>query len=406
MQRSVRIARIAIRNFTRFRLQSVLVVFAAALGVAGVLISAGYADGGRQKIIDRFYRLGTNVITVTPRQSRAVGGRARTGAIVQTLSAADYAALMADVPAIDVASATVTGSFRIRAGDLTKSATVVGCEPDYFSIKHWDITRGATFDRQDEIRQSRVVLLGQTVAADLFGKSDPTGQRITINRVPFVIAGVLAERGQSLDAANEDDQVYVPLSAAMHRLMNIDYYGAILFELDDSSQLRAAAERMTALLHRRHQSFSPTSDDFQIQNQKSLIDAQFAAFERLSFLIGWISISTLAVSGFGIWGISWIGVRNRTREIGARRAIGATRGDILAQFLTEASIGCLIGCAIGIATAYISIRWLDVAVDQPFIFDWSAALWNVLGAAGLFAMFVAIASWRAAILDPIEALRA
>jgi len=403
--RFLQVARVAFRNFTRFRLQSTLILFAACLGVAGILVSAGYANGGRQKILDRFTRLGTNVITVSPLQSRAVGGRARTGVVVQTLSDADYKAILANIDGIDASSATVAGAFRIRAGDLTKTTAILGCAPDYFHIKHWDTIKGALFDTTDMRRQTRVALLGFTAAKDLFGASDPTGARVTINRVPFVVAGVLAERGQGLDAANEDDQIYVPLPAAMHRLMNVDFFGSLLFELNDGARMDAAVARITAMLHRRHERFSPAVDDFQVQNQKSLIDAQLATFSRLSFLIGWIAVSTLCVSGLGIWGISWIGVRNRTREIGARRAIGATRTDVLVQFLLEAMSASVLGCVVGVIAAYGSVRWLDAAVDQPFIFEWSAALWNGVGAAALFAVFVAIASGKAAMLDPITALR-
>src|SRR5271167_2610012 len=198
-RRFLQVARIAVRNFSRFRLQSTLIIFAACLGVAGVLVSAGYADSGRQKILDSFVQLGTNVITVSPRQSRAVGGRARTGANVQTLTDADYRAIRADTDGIDASSATVTGAFRVRAGDLTKTAAILGCEPGYFRIKHWNMIEGAPFDHGDVRRQARVALLGYTAAKDLFGANDPTGQHITINRVPFVVVGVLAERGQGLD---------------------------------------------------------------------------------------------------------------------------------------------------------------------------------------------------------------
>jgi putative ABC transport system permease protein len=162
---------------------------------------------------------------------------------------------------------------------------------------------------------------------------------------------------------------------------------------------------ITALLHRRHQRFSPAAEDFQVQNQKSLIDAQLATFGRLAFLIGWIALSTLVVAALGIWGITWIGVRNRTREIGARRAIGATRADVLVQFLSEALAASLFGCFIGALAAYGAVRALDAAVDQPILFDWGAAVSNVGAAGCLFAVFVAIAAGRAALLDPITALR-
>lgn len=397
--------RISVRNVTRFRLQSILVLFAACIGVAGVLVSRGYAEGGRQKILDRFVDLGTNVISITPVQSRAVGGRARTGTIVQTLTDADYRAIKEKIDGISSSSAIVTGSFRIRAGDLTKATAVIGSEPGYFRIKHWSAIEGALFNDDDTRQKARVALLGFTAARDLFGANDPTGARIIIDRVPFTVAGVLSERGQSLDAANEDEQVYVPLPTAMRRLADVNYFGAILFAVRDGASMNRTAEQVRELLHRRHRRFTPTADDFQIQNQSALLDAQLSTFGRLTFLIDWVAVSTLSVAGVGIWGIVWIGLRSRRGEIGARRAIGASRIDILFQFLSEALAGSILGCAAGVATGYTAVRWLDAAVHQPFVFAWRAALWNVAGAGLLFVLSVTFASGRAAQLDPIACLR-
>ena len=232
MRRVQQIIEISARNFWRFRLQAVLITLATMTGTAGVLVSTGYAAGGRQKILDQFARLGTNVIIVTPQQSRAVGDRARTGSSVTTLNPPDYKAIRQSVGGISSASPTVVSVLRIRAGDLTKNATVVGCMPEYFAIKHWLPLLGEVFDERADRQQARVTVLGATAARDLFGDIDPTGSRITINRVPFTVAAVMSERGQGLDASNEDDQVYVPLDTAMHRLLNVDYFNAILLQID------------------------------------------------------------------------------------------------------------------------------------------------------------------------------
>jgi len=192
--------RLATRNFWRFRLQAVLITVAAMTGTSGVIVSTGYAAGGRQKILDQFSRLGTNIIVVTPQPSKAVGGRARTGALVTTLNAADLKAIRQSVAGISSSSPTVAGVLRLRAGDLTKKTTIVGCDPEYFAIKDWPAVLGSVFDDKSARRQARVALLGSTAARDLFGTSDPTATHITINQVPFTVAGVLAERGQGLDA--------------------------------------------------------------------------------------------------------------------------------------------------------------------------------------------------------------
>ncbi|HEY0797379.1 MAG TPA: ABC transporter permease [Acidisarcina sp.] len=424
---------LAARNFWRFRLQAVLITVASMTGTAGVIVSAGYAAGGRQKILNQFSQLGVNVIVITPEQSRVVGGRARTGSIVTTLTESDYKAIQQSVTGISVSSPTVARVFRIRAGNLTKNTTIVGCTPEYFAIKHWPAAQGDLFDEAAARREARVALLGATAARDLFGDADPTDLRITINRVPFIVAGVLAERGQGLDASSEDDQVYVPLDTAMHRLLNIDYYNSIFFEIPGVEHIDSVAVKIDRLLQQRHNrgwvsndvnddttanlnvnmpelsrkslSHQSRNRDFQIQNRKSLIETQLASFGRLTFLVNWVALSALAVSSLGVFAITWIGIKNRTREIGTRRAIGARIADILVQFFAEGMIGACTGCALGAALSYIALRIIDERIGQPFLFSNSAALWEVAVSLTLYSTFTLISSIRAIRVRPLEALR-
>jgi putative ABC transport system permease protein len=398
--------RLATRNFWRFRLQAVLITVAAMTGTSGVIVSTGYAAGGRQKILDQFSRLGTNIIVVTPQPSKAVGGRARTGALVTTLNAADLKAIRQSVAGISSSSPTVAGVLRLRAGDLTKKTTIVGCDPEYFAIKDWPAVLGSVFDDKSARRQARVALLGSTAARDLFGTSDPTATHITINQVPFTVAGVLAERGQGLDASNEDDQVYVPLETAMHRLMNIDYFNAILFDIADWSRMDSSAAEINQLLATRHRHATSAQDDFLVQNRKSLIDTQLAAFARLAFLVRWIAASALFVSSLGVFAVTWIGIRNRTREIGTRRAIGAARSDILLQFFAEGTLGALIGGVSGIVLGNLALRVIDARLNQPFLFSTRASLVEVLASMLLYSTFTFISSLRAVRIQPLVALRA
>jgi len=383
----------------------VLIVAASVTGTAGVILSTGYAAGGRQKILDQFAQLGTNVIIVTPQQSRAVGGRARTGSVVTTLNETDYKAIVESVDGIVASSPTVSGTLRIRAGDLTKNTTVVGCNPGYFAIKHWALTSGSSFDENALRQQPRIALLGATAARDLFGDANPTGSRITINRVPFTVQGVLAERGQGLDSANEDDQVYVPLDTAMHRLMNLDYFSSILFNIDSWSSMDDDADQIYQLVARRHRHGASSDNDFLVQNRKSLIDTQLSAFARLTFLVRWIAASALAVSSLGVFAVTWIGIRNRTREVGTRRAIGATRSDMLVQFFTEGVLGPIFGCISAIPIAYLVLCLVDARVMQPLIFSPTAAFSEALGSIALYAAFALLSSLRAIQIQPMVALR-
>jgi len=400
------ILQIAVRNFWRFRLQAVLIVVASLTGTAGVLVSTGYAAGGRQKILDQFAQMGTDVIIVTPQQSRAAGGRARTGSLVTTLDPGDYRAIKQSVDNISSSSPTVAAVLRIRSGDLTKNATVLGCTPEYFAIKHWLPVLGELFDERADRQQARVALLGATAARDLFGDGDPTASRITINRIPFNVAGVMSERGQGLDASNEDDQVYVPLDTAMHRLLNVNYFNAILLQMDSRSQMDDATEQIRQLVGERHRHIALVGDDFVLQNRKSLLDTQLSAFGRLTFLVRWIAGSGLVVSSFGVFAVTWIGIRNRTREVGTRRALGATRLDILLQFFSEGTLGALIGCGTGMATGYLVLRAIAARLNQPLMFSMAAAGLELFLSVALYSTFTLTSSFRAIRIEPLVALRA
>ena len=395
----------AARSLWRAKLRSGLVIVCAALGVAGVVTSVDYAASGRQQILDRIRRMGTNVITVAARQSTVVAGRARTGSMVTTLRDADYVALRREVPDLVLSSAVITQPFRMKAGDLSKTATIVGCEPAYFAIKAWAVRDGDLFDAADLRRSARVAVVGQTIATDLFGADSPVGQRLLINRIPFEVIGVLRERGQGLDLVNEDDQVYVPLTAAMRRLLNVDYYSALLFEIGDWREMDDAAATMLDILHARHRAPAGQRDDFQVQNQKALIDTQIAASARLASLSRWVGISGLLVSGLGVLAIAWGGVRDRTREVGTRRALGATAVDIFSQFVAEAFVLAGIGTAAGLWLGRVASRLVAARAGLPFVFDPRAAAAAVASALLLNLIFAAWPALHAARLDPSTALQ-
>ena len=199
-----------------------------------------------------------------------------------------------------------------------------------------------------------------------------------INRVPFTISGVLAERGQGLDVGNEDNQVYVPLGTAMRRLMNADHYNAIVLEIDNLGAMDAAAAMVRSMLHQAHRIQFNQRDDFQVQNQKTLLDTQQAAANRLGFFLRWIAGSALLVSGLGMLGITWIAVKERTAEIGIRRALGATATDIFFQVLFESTALAVLGCALGFTISWPLSRIITSSPGLPFVFDFGVPFLSLI----------------------------
>jgi putative ABC transport system permease protein len=395
----------SLRRLWRYRLRSTLLALSAAIGVGGVVCSVNYGAGGTEQILEQIRRMGTNVLIITPAQSRVIAGRARTGQAVTTLVERDDLAIRREVFTRARSSALVSASFWLKAGDLSKNAAVVGCEPDYFLIRNWPMAEGSVLEAAQERAASRVALLGHTVAKDLFGAASPIGNRLLINRVPFTVIGVLTERGQGLDVANEDEQVYVPLSTAMRRLMNVDYYSGLIIEVDSMNEMDAAVAQIRPLLHQLHHIQPKSQDDFQIQSQKTLLDTQLAAANRLGFFLRWIEASALVVSGLGMLGITWIAVKERTREFGTRRALGATASDVFLQVISENAVLALVGCVAGGSASWPISRYISRAAGVTFVFDTNAVLIAFAAAAVMNIGFAIWPSRAAATLDPISALR-
>jgi putative ABC transport system permease protein len=398
------IALMALRTIRRYHFRSGLLIAIAMLGVAGVLLSVDFAAGGRQQVLLQIRRMGTNLLVVSPRLDRSVGGRARTGSLVTTLVEPDRAAIRMDVPRIVRTSPVATATLRLKAGDLSKETTVIGCEPDYFLIKGWNVGAGSLFDERDDRKAVRSAVVGKTVARDLFGGKSPIRQRLTIGGVPFEIVGVLSERGQGLDTANEDDQVYVPLRTAMRRMMNRDFYSGLWLEVDSWDEMTGTAKDVRALLRRRHHRLANLPDDFDVASQEALAETRLAASERLGFLVRWIGWSALAVSGLGILAIGWIAVKARTAEIGTRRALGATAADIFTQILTEMAVICTIGSIVGLAAGWQGSRLIAAWASVPYVFDgWNAA-GTLLIANLLNLCFALLPAAKASVIHPIRAL--
>jgi ABC-type antimicrobial peptide transport system permease subunit len=394
----------SLRVVWRFRFRSALILLSAMLGIAGVIVSVNFAAGGRQEALKQIERMGVNVLAITPQQDRSVGGRARTGAIMQTLVEADYAAIRRQLSSLVRSSALAASEFRLKAGDLSKTAPVVGCEPSYSQITNWPLAAGNFFDEADQRRAARVAVLGFNVARDLFGDESPLGKHFTVNRTPFEVVGVLTERGQGLGVAAEDDQIYVPLRTAMHRLMNVEYYSGLLLEMDRPDRTDEAATTVADILRQRHHRLANLPDDFQIQNEKALVETQLASSNRLGFYVRWIGLSGLFVSALGILAVCWIAVKGRTVEIGTRRALGANQRDVFLQILLEATVICSAGCALGLAIGWQGSHLLAQRTNLPFVFDSANARVAIAVSVAMNFTFALLPAARAAKVSPIAAL--
>ena len=395
-----------IRILLRFRIRSLTMCASALAGVAGLLVSTNYAAAGRGEVIFQLDAMGTNLIIVTPQQSRNVGDRARTGAVVTTLKEADARAIRKEVTRIEKSSLIAIASYVVKAGDLSKpSCTVVGCTAEYAGLKHWKVRTGRFLQPLDSRRAARVAVLGATVATDIFPDRSPIDQRILINRVPFEVVGVLGERGQGLDSANEDNQIYVPAATLLTRLQNRDYLDSLVLRVNSVGEMPATIRSIDSTLRRRHRIRADGTPDYNIQNQQKTIETLDQSSRRLTFLIRSVGFSALFVSGLGLLGISWIALRDRTTELGTRKALGASARDIGFQILFETLLTSAAGVLLGVGTAWAIVGMAESRGALPFHFDFASAALTIPGALLLNQLAALLLARRATRISPIAALK-
>jgi putative ABC transport system permease protein len=401
--------RLSLRAFATHRIRTALAISGTAVGVAGVLVLTAVGEGARTAVQRRIESLGRNMLVVSAGKIESRAGREVTGkGWRRTLKASDAAALLAGSPDVMRAAPAQDRGMVARFGAIQSPATVVGTTPEWRIIRQFPLEEGRFFTAQENEDRARVAVLGAAIRRSLLGDSaDALGRTIRIGPVPFEIIGVLCSKGVSIDGnATEDDRIFVPLSTAQRRLFNLDYIKFIYLEAADPARMMEAEADAAAILRARHRTAEDARDDFAIQNQRTLLDAELAtqaSFRRLVVGLGFLS---LVVGGVGILSMMQLSVRERRPEIGLRMAVGARRADIGLQFLAEALLlaaaGGVIGLLLGLGTAKLvsSVTSWDARISERTL---TVALVSV----GLIGVAAGVTpAWRAARLDPVEALSA
>jgi putative ABC transport system permease protein len=387
------------------KMRTLLSVSGIVVGVAAVVLMVSAGKGAEKRILDRIRDMGTNLIIVNAGQTRIIAGRQRQMGTVTTLVPDDAKTIVKDCASVTLAAPAVTKKLAARFESETTNTNVVGMTPDGFRIRNIEVTSGRSFDPEESRGRRRVAVLGPTVVRNLFGDIDPIGLSFRIGRVPFEAIGVTKPKGIDANGADQDDLIIVPMETAMRRLLNVTHVEMIYVQAESADALTRAETEIREALRQRHR-LREKPDDFTIQNQATLLEAERETSREMTLLVGSVSGISLLVGGVGILAVMLISVRERTREIGLRRAVGAMRRDIRNQFLLESGIlsgvGGLIGVGAGVAGAWSTavLGYWDTLISWPataigFGFSVSVGI--------LFGLYPAI---RAARLEPTEALRA
>jgi len=388
------------------RLRTILTMLGMVIGVGAVILMLAIGQGAQQQIQASIASMGSNLFIILSGSTTSGGARMGAGA-APTLTVGDAQAIE-ELPSVVAAAPSSPGTAQLVYGSNNWSTQIIGTTPKYLAVRDWRFSSGFPFTDSDVRSATRVALLGQTVAKNLFGDEDPVGQTIRIKNSPYVVLGVLAAKGQSLDGRDQDDTVLVPVTTAQRKLFGTQFAGTVRFitaQAESSEAMPAVEKSINDLLRQRHRIREGADNDFSVRNLTAMANTAAETAEVMSLMLGAIASISLLVGGIGIMNIMLVSVTERTREIGIRMAIGARGKDILLQFLLEAIIisviGCLIGVLLGVggALAVTRITGMPILVTVTSI----VTAFAVAAAVGIF--FGWYPARKASMLRPIDALR-
>jgi ABC-type antimicrobial peptide transport system, permease component len=389
------------------RLRTGLTLLGMIIGVGAVVLMLAIGQGVQFMVNREIAAMGSNLFIVLAGAPASTGGL-RSGAGSDTTLTTGDAQALAELPAVAIAAPVVSNTAQLVYGTHNWSTFVYGTSPNYLPVRHWPVAAGRAFTEAEMRAVARVVLLGQTVVQELFGDEDPVGKTVRINNSPFLVAGVLAVKGQSLGGQDQDDTALVPVTTAQRRLFGSPFPDSvryIMVQAKSAVLMDQVEQEITQLLHQRHRIREGQEDDFITNNLTAIAQTATNSARALSLMLGAIASISLLVGGIGIMNIMLVSVTERTREIGIRMAIGARGWDILLQFLLEALMISILGSLVGIATG-ISGAWLvSASSDHTVVVTAGSIILSFLVAAGIGIFFGFYPARKAARLKPIEALR-
>jgi putative ABC transport system permease protein len=392
-------------------LRSALTALGVIIGVASVVAMVALGSGAQAQVERSIASLGSNLLIVVPGAQRSGGGvrgAAGGGQGWDTLTMDDANAIAEQVEGVVAVAPSQRARTQVIANGLNWNPQVEGVTPDYLIARDWEISSGRMFDETEERQARRVVVLGATVATELFPNIDPVGQTVRMNGGTFDVIGILESKGQSGFGMDQDDIVLAPLTTVKRRISGRrgrgDSVSQISVKAASEDALTVMQEDVENLLRQRHRT-REGEDDFTVQNLSSITETAAQTTQVFTYLLGGISAVSLLVGGIGIMNIMLVSVTERTREIGLRKALGARQSDILHQFGLEAVTlsvaGGIIGLVIGVAGAWGMTTLFNLPlVVSPLNAGLAIAFSGLVGV-----VFGAYPAWRAARLDPIEALR-
>ncbi len=388
------------------RLRTALTMLGMVIGVGAVILMLAVGQGAQQQVQASIASMGSNLFIILS-GSTTSGGVRMGGGATPTLTLAD-AQTIEELPSVAAVAPSSPGTAQLVYGSNNWSTQVIGTLPSFLTVRDWRLSAGFAFADSDVRSATRVALLGQTVARNLFGDEDPVGKTIRIRNSPYLVLGVLAAKGQSLDGRDQDDTVLVPVTTAQRKLFGTQFAGTVRFIMAQAESAEAMAKvekSINELLRQRHRIHEGAENDFSVRNLTAMANTAAETAQVMSLMLGAIASVSLLVGGIGIMNIMLVSVTERTREIGIRMAIGARGRDILLQFLLEAIIISIIGCLIGVLLGVGGALAVSKASGMAVLITMASIVTAFVVAATVGIFFGWYPARKASLLRPIDALR-
>lgn len=384
------------------KLRSLLTMLGIIIGVAAVIALVSIGNGVNQDIENSISSLGSNLLVVLPGAPRTPGARSSQGSM-KSLKISDYEAI-AKLEGVKAASPMTNGSYVVIYQNKNWTTSVAGVNSNFQDVNNWTMTSGRFFSDKNVQNRERVAVVGQTVVKNLFADEDPVGKEIRVKNIPFRVIGVLKSKGNGTMGNDQDDTVLIPYTTSMERVEGIDYLRRVYVVAKDDGGIDRLQADIENLLRVRHNIKDTNLDDFNIQNMKSIMETVAQTTGTFTLFLGAVAAISLVVGGIGIMNIMLVSVTERTREIGVRKALGATYSVIVTQFLIEAVVISLMGGFIGIAFGIGASKVIGMVSGMSTIVSVPTIIMSFAFSMAIGLIFGIYPARKAAKLNPIDAL--
>jgi len=400
------IIRVAFRALQRNKMRAALTMLGIIIGVSAVVAMVSIGQGAQATVQAQIDSIGTNLLFVTAGAQNVGGVRSGTGDTgTNTLTVDDLEAIKREVPTVSMVTPTVNARGQLVAGNMNWNTSIQGVSEEYPEVRKWTIQSGSFFTEGDVRTAARVLVVGQTIADNMFAGADPVGQTIRVQNLPFRVVGVMARKGQDPQGRDQDDVAFTPYTTVQKKILGSPRLQIAYVSAVSPDATYTAQQQISELLRQRHKLGPNEPDDFTVRNMSDIAQAASETNNTMTMLLACIAGVSLLVGGIGIMNIMLVSVTERTREIGIRMAIGARSSAVRSQFLIESVVLSLTGGLFGILLGVAVSLGIPKLLGWPTLISGVAIIGSVIFSAAVGIFFGYYPARKAASLDPIEALR-